>query len=137
MAYMPEANEARVRARPAAAVQWAVVGVLAFVAGALSQQLLLAPPAASAQSPAAASGGVLAVAGQISRDSYGVYLVDLRSGTITMYEYVSGERTLWLRAARSIQADRQLDDYNTKPDPKEILRLVSEASRMKPPTTQP
>ena len=106
-----------------------VVG-LSMVVGALTMQLLSAPAAAAAAG-AAGEGKVFAIAGQVSADSYGVYLVDLEKGTMCLYEYVARDRRLWLRAARTFQADVQLDSYNTMPLPKEVSKMVAEARRLK------
>jgi hypothetical protein len=116
--------------------QWLIVGLLAAIAGLLGAEAVFSPSSAGAQTgPVGATqpaGGVFAVAGQITRDTYGLYLVDLRNDTICVYEYVSGRRgALWLRAARTFIYDRQLDAYETKPEPAEIADIVSKARRLR------
>jgi len=112
--------------------RWAIVVVLAFVAGALAAGLLLTGPVATGQTAASPrGGGVVVVPGQITKDSFGVYLVDLGSGTICMYQYVGRERSLRLLAARTFIYDVQLDSYNTTPLPKDIQKMVAEARRLK------
>ena len=127
---MPEMTQARVRAAGGTWGRWAIVVGLSMAVGALAMELLSAP-AAGAAAGAAGGGKVFAIAGQVSADSYGVYLVDLEKGTMCLYEYVARDRRLWLRAARTFQADVQLDSYNTMPLPKEVSKMVAEARRLK------
>ena len=127
---MPVRTQRGVRAAGVAWGQWVIVVGLSMVVGALTMQLLSAPAAAAAAG-AAGEGKVFAIAGQVSADSYGVYLVDLEKGTMCLYEYVARDRRLWLRAARTFQADVQLDSYNTMPLPKEVSKMVAEARRLK------
>ena len=75
-------------------------------------------------------GRFLAVAGQVADESYGVYLIDLEKGIITLYQWVPKTRTLRLVAARNCTYDLQLDEYNTEPPPKEIQSLVRETERL-------
>ncbi len=118
--------------------QWLVVVLLALVAGALAGQLLSgAAPASGQTGSPARTQGVLAVAGQVTRDTYGLYLVDLRNSTICMYQYLHGERCLRLMAARTFIYDRQLDSYNTKPSPTDIAKMVANARRLKDVKTKP
>jgi hypothetical protein len=128
------------RGGAAAGGEWLLVALLAGIAGALTGQVVL-PDRADGQTfalPETRPGeDVFAVAGQVSKDTYGLYLVDLRNGTICLYEYVGGERRLYLRAARTFHYDRQLDAYNTEPPPAEIRKKVSEATRLKDARTQP
>ena len=132
---MGEAIERDCRRPIGSPAQWAIVAVLAAIAVFLAAELAFLPSPASAQtgspSPSQAAGGVFAVAGQVTRDSYGLYLVDLRNDTICLYEYVGDDRRLWLRAARTFKYDRQLDSYNTEPAPAKIADLVSQARRLK------
>jgi hypothetical protein len=127
------------------AAQWVTVVLLALAAGALAGRLLLATDSAAAQTgsrgaqtgPAGEADGVFAVAGQVTRDSYGLYLVDVRHGTICMYQYMPGQQGLRLVAARTFIYDRQLDSYNTHPLPKDVAKMVTEARRLKEVTTEP
>ena len=83
-----------------------------------------------------AGGGVFAIAGQITRDTYGLYLVDSRQGTVCVYQYLNAKRQLRLLAARTFVYDRQLDSYNTEPKPADIAKMVAEARRLRT-TTRP
>jgi len=105
-----------------------IVGLLAGAIGCLLLELALDAPKAAAQIPPAAEPGrLLAVAGQITADTYGLYLVDRKSGIITIYQWSQRERKLRLLAARNTTYDLQLDEYNTEPSPKEIRQLVRKA----------
>ncbi len=132
-ARMPEMTQVRVRAAGPVWGQWAMVVGLSMVVGALAMQLLSAPAAdaSAAAAGAAGRGKVFAIAGQVSPDSYGLYLVDLEQSTICVYEYVARDHKLWLRAARTFKADMQLDSYNTMPRPKDVKEMVAEARRLK------
>ncbi len=116
--------------------RWAVVVLMAMAAGVLAAELFR-PVRVEAGTGSAGGGKVFAIAGQITADTYGLYLVDLESGTICLYEYVARERRLWLRAARTFRADVQLDAYNTEPSPAEVSKMVREARRLKDVSTKP
>lgn len=122
----------------AAAARWATLAALAFVAGLLAGQFA-GGGSAVAQTASASGGGVFAIAGQITRDNYGLYLVDPQSATICVYQFLPAERSLRLMAARTFTYDRRLDAYNTEPAPDEIGKLVDQARRMKDaaPATRP
>ncbi|KKL17434.1 hypothetical protein LCGC14_2485620, partial [marine sediment metagenome] len=111
------------------------VALLAIAAGALTAELLVRPSPVSAQTAPAGrpgrAGRLLAIPAQIASDSYGLYLVDVNSGTICVYDYVGRERTLRLLAARTFVFDLKLDSYNTKPLPKDVAKMVSRAKRLK------
>jgi len=117
--------------RGSAAGRWLIVAALSMLVGALGAELLLSAPASEAEAASAGGGGAFAIAGKITADTYGLYLVDAHNGTICLYEYLPTERRLWLRAARSYVSDVKLEEYNTQPSPKEILKMVSEARRSK------
>ena len=130
---------ARGRAGAFTTAQCLVSAALALVAGMLVGELFQARPADAQSAPAAGgdASGVVVVAGQVARDIYGLYLVDLRHGTICVYQYSGAERERRLRlvAARAYLYDCQLDSYNTEPAPEEVRNLVRGARRLKEVTT--
>ncbi len=133
---MAEACKDVRRALPGRAAQWLIVAVLAAVAVLLAAEMIFPPSPAAAQTGSAGSAGpvkgVFAIAGQLNRDTYGLYLVDLENDTICVYAYLPGNPpTLRLRAARTFVYDCQLDEYNTEPAPSVIAKKVSEARRLK------
>lgn len=114
------------------AVWWVIAVSLAVIA----LQLTLRPgtldmPAVLAQSATSAgAGGVFAFSGQLSKGSYGVFMVDVDTGTIWAYEYVSGKRCLRLAAARSWRFDRYLENFNTCDlPPAAVEQMVDEQRR--------
>jgi len=82
------------------------------------------------------SEDLFAVAGQITSDTYGLYLLDRKNGTICVYQWLSGTRKLRLLAARNYTFDLQLDEYNTEPLPRDIKKLVEQHRRLGETTPQ-
>ena len=120
--------------------QWCLVALLACVGTALAVTAWLSPDpgyAQAVQQTGGAAQGMLAVAGQVSPGTYGVYLVDLDRGSLTVYEYNAPVRQLRLMAARSYIYDRQLEAYNTVPPPAEVADMVRQARRIPSTTSQP
>ena len=106
--------------------RWALACLLIIVAVSLCVELCR-PTAAEAQISSSMPKRLLAVAGQVSSDTYGLYLVDLENNIITVYGLVPGKpRKFKLMAARNFSYDIQLDEYNTEPSPNEIKRLVQQ-----------
>jgi hypothetical protein len=117
-------------------MRWLVVILLGVVAACLLVQLGYS--IAQAQPAGVAKGGnVFAVAGQVDKETYGLYLVDLDNGTICVYQYLPGDRKLRLMAARTTVFDRRLEDYNTQPPPPEIRKLVEEHKSLSGAATRP
>jgi hypothetical protein len=117
-------------------VFWITTVLLAGLAGGLAVELLRSSPAAGQAAPTGASS-LYVVPGQLSRETYGLYLVDSQNSTICVYQYLVNERRLRLVAARTCLFDRQLDSYNTEPEPAEIEKLVQDARRLRTTTTRP
>lgn len=71
-------------------------------------------PAAHAQ-PVTSGGsrGVFAFAGQLSRNEHGVFMVDVDTMTIWVYEYLPQRGCMRLAAARTWRYDRYLENHNT------------------------
>lgn len=89
---------------------------------------------------AAEAAGLFAVAGQITPETFGLYVLDPRRESLAVYEYVPNPRTgprLHLRAARSVMFDLQLESYNTEPSPMEIADMVRQARRVGQPAESP
>jgi hypothetical protein len=116
--------------------RWFLVGVLSAFAVLLALQAVTTPAPARAQVTAAGeTGPILAVAGQITGDSYGIYLFDRRRNVMTIYQWLPNVRKLRLLAARNVAFDLQLDEYNTEPSPAEIQDLVRQGRRLSSPET--
>lgn len=109
--------------------RWLVVVALGALAAGLLVEVgrsLAEGEAPLPQASARPAGSIIAVTGQISRDGYGVYLVDLDNETICVYQYHTSAKTLRLLASRMFTYDMQLNEYNTEPSPREIMQLVTQ-----------
>lgn len=128
---MPETGLQNTLGARQSAGKWVIVILLTVIAACLLMEV--GKPARGAQAAAVTGdkAGLFAVAGQITRDSYGLYLVDVERGTVCVYQYMATSRKLHLRAARNITFDVQLDAYNTQPPPQEIKKLVEQHRRLK------
>lgn len=122
----------RSESRPAGAGRWLTVILLSVIAACLLIEVGRGLGSAIAEPSVASSGGgeVIAVSAQIAADSYGVYLLDTKRGTMAVYQFQPSKRTLRLMAVRSYGFDVQLDEYNTEPSPLEIKKLVQQQQRL-------
>ena len=75
------------------------------------------------------SRGVFAFSGQLSKNTYGVYLVDVDAMTIWAYEYLAQKGCLRLAAARTWRYDRYLENHNVCDLPPEAVEQLIEAQR--------
>lgn len=128
---MPEADKPNTNARPGFhAAQWVIAVALAFIAGALwARDDSPNPRLALAQNaPLAGARGVYALAGQLDRDTYGLFMLDIEQGTMWCYQLESadGVQKLRLVAGRSWLYDRYLRDFNCLPPSyREVQDLVA------------
>jgi len=108
-------------------VLWAIAFLLGVIATALVFRLD-EPNAAYGQNVRAGAAGIFAFSGQMSHGTYGVWMVNVDSGTIWAYELVAGSpKRMRLVAARSFLNDRLLEEYNAEsPKPHEVGVLVEE-----------
>ena len=133
MAIMTAVTHPGVRRQYVSTRQWCVLILLAAVAGLLLMALAEPLPEAAAQPASGAGGHLMAVTGQLTPNTYGLYLMDTERGTLVVYEIVPqgrDSRILQLRAARTLVFDTQLEAYNTAPDPAEIAEMVRQARRI-------
>lgn len=110
---------------------WIVAILLAVIATALWLRPPGTPlPSALAQNqPLAGARGVFAFTGQLDRNRYGLFMLDVDQGTIWCYELenVGGTHKLRLVAARTWVYDRYLQDFNcAPPDFRMVQKLVAE-----------
>lgn len=117
--------------RPVSPARWLVVVILAGVAGALLVELGRTASAIGqgVAEPSREGRGLLVVPGQITRDGYGLYLVDGEKGKMCVYQYQPTNGQLRLLASRNFTYDLSLDEYNTAPPPREIKDLVEQQGR--------
>ena len=119
--------------RHAGAGKWLVVILLSVIATCLLIEVGSGADVALADASVATSGadgGVIAISAQITADSYGVYLLNPKRGTMAVYQFLPKTRKLRLMAVRNYGFDVQLDEYNTEPSPREIKQLVGQQQRL-------
>jgi len=104
---------------------WLFAAALAMVAAWLVVDVGFA--VARATTDPAVGGKVLAVAGRLTSDTNGLFLVDLDNETILVYQYSSDKNRLRFSAARTFAYDRRLEDYSTSPSPEQIRGMVDRA----------
>ena len=120
--------------------KWLIVVLLSAVAGVLLAELgLLVSSARGQQFTGGEMGGkgLIAVAGQIAKDVYGLYLVDPEAKALAVYQYQPTTRRLRLLASRNIRYDLRLEDYNTQPLSREIKELIEQQARFGSSATRP
>ena len=83
------------------------------------------------QPPIAGGAGVFVMPGQLSRDMWGCYLLDVDRQTLVAYEYQPGMHQLKFAAARTYKYDRELHDVSTAPPTEEVRRLVEKEKVMR------
>lgn len=70
---------------------------------------------------------MFAFSGQLSKGTYGVYMVDVDTMTAWVYEYLPQKGCLRLAAARTWRYDRYLENYNLCGlPPGDIEQMVAE-----------
>jgi hypothetical protein len=80
--------------------------------------------AAQAMPQIGGGGGLYMMPAQFTQYNWGCYVMDIDKQTLMAYEYIQGTKQLRLVAARYFRHDRDLQDFNTIPSPKEIERIV-------------
>ncbi|MFP4214925.1 MAG: hypothetical protein ACOCWV_03400 [Planctomycetota bacterium] len=81
-------------------------------------------------------GSMFAVGGQIASNKYGIYLVDVSTGTMALYEWEPRTRKLRWLASRNVTNDLKIDDYNTELKPKQVKELAEQSRRIGSDTNQ-
>jgi len=116
---------------PGQTVWWIIALLLAMIAAALWTRPGVGwlPSALAQNQPMAGARGVFAFTGQLERDQYGLFMLDVDQGTIWCYAFdrVGGTSKLRLVAARTWMYDRYLQDFNcAPPDFRMVRQLVSQ-----------
>lgn len=120
-------------------VFWVIAVLLAVIAttlvlrvddALLRQGTAVAQTSATPVGPRMGARGISAFIGQLTRNSYGLFMIDVDTGTVWCYEVGSGgdgAKQLRLVAARSWVYDRYLEEYNvTDPTPSAVRALVAQ-----------
>ncbi len=134
---MAEKGLPRRRSWNVSPAQWLIAISLSAIAVCLLVEVSLNATEAGPQLLGDDTSSILAVAGQVTKDSYGLYMIDTKNGTICVYQWLPNIRKLRLLAARNFTFDLRLDEYNTEPSPKEIKKLVEQARRLPAASTKP
>lgn len=81
--------------------------------------------------PVSSSGarGVFAFSGELSKGTYGVYMVDVDAMTMWVYEYLPQKGCLRLAAARTWRYDRYLENHNVCDLPPDVVEQMIEEQR--------
>ncbi len=115
-------------------VLWIIALLLAIIATALLTRGLGQPllTRAFADSPMVGARGLFAFTGQLDKNSYGVYMMDVDNRTLWCYQYLPTTRKMRLVAARSFDFDRYLEDYNYDgPTKDEVKAMLDDQRRIK------
>jgi len=131
-------------------VLWIIAGLLAVIAvvlvfrgeGSSPLSVALAQPAVPSRAGLEGARGIYAFTGQLNARSYGLFMLDVDSGTVWCYEIQStgakGEPRLKLVAARSWIFDRYLEEFNTgEPIPSEVREMVQQQRMNRSPASRP
>ncbi|HOW72964.1 MAG TPA: hypothetical protein PKY77_20380 [Phycisphaerae bacterium] len=124
---------------------WVIAVLLAVIAAALVMRLDDAALLRSSLAQSTPTGGglaagarsVYAFTGQLDGKTYGLFMMDVDSGTIWCYEIAKGQAGmgshLKLVAARSWIFDRYLEEFNVAaPTPAEVRQLVEQQQTNRP-----
>ena len=116
-------------------VFWVIAGALVVIAVVLTVRPeggsgpLFAGSAFAQSVSSGGSRGVFAFSGQLSKSTYGVYVVDVDAMTMWTYEYLPQKGCLRLAAARTWRYDRYLENYNVCDLPPEAVEKMIEDQR--------
>ena len=77
----------------------------------------------------AGARGVFAFSGQLSKGTYGVYVVDTDAMTIWVYEYLAQKGCIRLAGARTWRYDRYLENHNVCDLPPDVVEKMVEEQR--------
>ena len=111
---------------------WVIAVALVVIAIALVGRRQGAPldGVAFGQLPTAAGArGVFAFSGQLSKGTYGVYVVDTDAMTIWVYEYLAQKGCIRLAGARTWRYDRYLENHNVCDLPPDVVEKMVEEQR--------
>ncbi len=116
-------------------ILWIIAILLAVIATALimrSDGVLNIQSAYGGDSPMAGARGIFAFTGQIDKNSYGLFMMDVDSSNVWCYQYVPRDKELRLVAARSFLYDRYLENVNNgEPTPQQARVMLAEQRRIK------
>ncbi len=91
--------------------------IIAVALSVIATCLLLRPDpsfsgAAFGQTAMTGTHGIHAFTGQLDRDKYGLFMMDMDNSTVWVYEYYPTKHRLKLACARTFKYDRYLENHN-------------------------
>ncbi len=98
---------------------WVIATSLAVIAGSMVLRFEggMSRPAFAQSGVSAGAHGVFAFSGQVSKNAYGLFMVDVDAQTIWCYRFDQGGDKLKLVAGRNWNFDRYLEEHSTEPSP--------------------
>ena len=120
------------RARSPHPVYWVIATALVVIAACLAFRPGGLPVDSIALGQPVSSGGargIFAFSAQLSKSSYGIFMVDVDSMTLWAYEYLPHKGCLRLAAARTWRYDRYLENHNLCDLPPEVVEQMVEQQR--------
>lgn len=129
---MPEERPYTATVQQRQTVLWIIAILLAVIATTLlTQSSGDWASRAFADSPMAGARGIFAFTGQLDKNSYGLFMIDVDARTVWCYQYLPATRKLKLVAARSFDYDRYLQDYNNDgPVEEDVKEMLSDQRRI-------
>ena len=131
---VPSAPRSRPAAHPVLWIIAVLLGVIAVELAFLGRGPWSASEAWAQLNPRADSRGVFAFTGQLDKNTYGLFMLDVDAGTIWCYEITGKppDRRLKLAAARLWLYDRYLEDFNIDGlTPDQVAAYVEEERRLR------
>lgn len=122
-------------AQPVPQQRQTVLWIIAILLAIIATAMIVRPdtsflPTANASPSMLGARGIFAFTGQLDEHSYGLFMMDVDSSNVWVYQYQPGARKLKLVAARSFLYDRYLEDFQnddvTKPD---VVKAMLEKQR--------
>jgi len=120
------------RRQPPHPVFWVIAGALVVLAANEVFRRSNGPLDSAAFAQSVSSGGsrgVFAFSGQLSKSTFGIYMVDVDAMTLWAYEYQPEKRCLRLAAARTWRYDRYLENHNGCDLPPDAVEKMVEDQR--------
>ncbi|HNO78034.1 MAG TPA: hypothetical protein PKN33_08225 [Phycisphaerae bacterium] len=109
-------------------IWWVIAGSLAVIAVAmvLRPDGGIGQPAFAQSTMSASAHGIFAFSGQVSKNAYGVFMVDTDAGTIWCYRIDPNSGKLQLVSGRFWRHDSRLENWGTEPSTKVIEEILEE-----------
>ncbi len=132
---LPESGAAPniVIVQPHQTVHWVLAALLAIIALGLvfRDGGILGGAPLMAQDRMMGARGLFAFTGQLDKNRYGLWMMDVDAGTVWCYEYNTVNKRMRLVAARSFIYDRYLKTYNQDSPTREEVQVLLSKQRIR------